>query len=170
MNQKIYDKVISTFAKAKLGGSLKGVMDNAEVAWSAQKDATSLIDYKNEAEKGEQKLEELLDALNMWIIRLEVLENGAKEIAKRANQAIHRGGRNVEHKEDSQGYGIDEVSDEAIRSSSKRTQNASVKRRAGRRRNDRDRAFSDSNSGIGKSFDKGIAKDFNKSRKISCGE
>jgi hypothetical protein len=170
MNQKKYEKGISTFAKAKLGGSLAGVMDNAEVAWKAQRQASSLIDHKNEAVKGEQKLEELLDALTMWIIRLEVLEHDAKEIAKRANKALHERGRSVGDEEDSQGYSDDEISDKIAGCSDERFENEFTRFGNSRRCNDRDRAFGNADSGFGKSINKKAEESFNKGRKVSCGE
>jgi hypothetical protein len=169
MNQKNYEKVISTFAKAKLGGSLKGVMDNADDAWKSARDAISLIDYKNDAVKGEQALEETLDALNLWLIRLEIIENGSKEIAKRAHQAIHARGRDTRLEEDSEGYGDDEISVEANWS---RGQNVKTGTRNGkcRRRNDRIGAFGNSNTSERKSINKKGSKNNKKNRKISCGE
>jgi hypothetical protein len=169
MNQKKYEKVISTFAKAKLGGSLKGVMDNAEDAWSSARDAISLIDYKNDAVEGEQSLEELLDALHMWMIRLEIIEHGSKEIAKRAHQAVHQRGSDTQLEEDGEGYGDDEISVEANWS---RGQNikTGTRNRERRRRNDRSRAFGNSNTSKRKGFNEKVAKNNKKSRKISCGE
>jgi hypothetical protein len=119
--------------------------------------------------KGEQALEETLDALNLWLIRLEIIENGSKEIAKRAHQAIHARGRDTRLEEDSEGYGDDEISVEANWS---RGQNVKTGTRNGkcRRRNDRIGAFGNSNTSERKSINKKGSKNNKKNRKISCGE
>ena len=107
MDKNKYEQVIAEIAKAKLAKSLKGLMGSAEDAWQAQRQAIRLIDWKSDEMKGEKKLKELQLAINKWIIELEILIYDAQKIARRANQALHTGGRHDEFEEDSQGHGDD---------------------------------------------------------------
>jgi hypothetical protein len=170
MDQKKYEKAITALIKAKLGSSLRGIMDEAEIAWSLQREAISLIDYKNDAVQGEEKLEELIDSLNIWIIRLEVLENDAKKVAKRAHQAIHARGRDVEPEEDSQGYGSLDPGLQELEAFDKGVEKELSGNRGGGRRHAGRRASGHRGGGRSQVVGEGIEKDFNESRKVPCGE
>lgn len=170
MNQKKYDKAISTFMKAKMGISLKSILKDAETAWQIQRELISLIDYKDNAVQGELKLEELIEALNMWILRLEVLEHDTKEVAKRAHQAIHERGRHVELEEDSERHRHDEDFLEVIEAFDANSEIKSSELKRSRGRNGRIRITSLTNEVGSKVINKRINKSFTKNRKVSCGE
>ena len=136
MNRKKYEQTISLLTKAKLANAFKGVMGNAEKSWSAQRDAISLIDHKNDEVKGEAKLEELISSLNLWIISLEVLSHGAQKIAKRAHQAVHERGPHEPVEEDGDEHSLVEVGDKApVENPKGAPVQSSTDRRTSRRRN-----------------------------------
>jgi hypothetical protein len=170
MNKKKYDKAVSTLTKLKLERSLSDIMDDAEVAWALQRELISLIDYKDDAVQGELKLEELIDALNLWIIRLEVLEDAAKEVAKRSHKAIHERGRDDELEEDGEGYSDVEDVSETFEVVAENTQKERARLTRSRGRNGGLRAFGHTNRSNSKVVNKRIKKSFAQNRKVSCGE
>lgn len=170
MNKKKYDKAVSTLMKLKLDGSLKGIMKDAELAWKLQRELISLIDYKDDAIQGELRLEELIDALNLWIIRLEVLEDAAKEVAKRAHQAVHERGRDDELEEDGQGHSDVEDVSETFEVIAEGTQDRRVRLTRDKGRNGGLGVFGNSNGSVSKVRNKRIKKSFEQDRKVSCGE
>lgn len=100
MDRDAYKRVMADLSKAKLGVAVADVMDVAEQAWKAQRDAIRLIDHKSEEVEGERQLRFLLEDLNDWIESLERVADGAKKVAKRANQALHAGGSHFRDEED----------------------------------------------------------------------
>lgn len=116
MDRKRYDKAISELDKANLGKFLDDdVMPHAEDAWKEQEQSIRSIDLKNDEIEGETSLDNLADALNLWIISLEVLSDAAKKVAKRAHQAVHTGGSHEDFEENGERYGNDRISNRADR-------------------------------------------------------
>lgn len=100
MDRNTYKRVMAELSKARLSDAVDDVMDTAEDAWQAQKDAIRLIDHSNDEVKGEQRLRDLMKDLDAWIENLEEVIDGADKIAKRANQALHARGRHFPDEED----------------------------------------------------------------------
>jgi len=104
MDRDAYKRVMADLSKANLKGAVDDVMDAAEDAWKAQQDAIRLIDHKSDEVKGEKRLKDLVHSLDDWIENLETLANGAQKVTKRANQALHAGGRHFRDEEDGEGH------------------------------------------------------------------
>lgn len=170
MNRQKYQRTVAMLAKAKLGKTVKSVLNNAEEAWQAQRQAISLIDFKNDEVKGERQLKELENSLGLWIISLEVLEHAAKEVAKRAHQSVHSGGGHGVVEEDGQGVVPDEAGGQgAGQPGIEPSVNGTVPG-AGGGRHGGDGAFSNAVGRIVQSVCETFEKNLGKGKKVSAGE
>jgi hypothetical protein len=98
-----YDKALTELLRAKMHEAYRDTMREADIAWKSHLKAVKLIDLKNDGVKGETELLRFREALENWIVELELMANASKKITNWASKAVHTGGRDVEVEEDGEG-------------------------------------------------------------------
>ena len=71
MNWKGFDKVAVEIDGADLPQAFKDAMRDAEKAYQSNRRALSLLDYHNDAVRGEKELLGLVSGIEKWMTRVE---------------------------------------------------------------------------------------------------